>query len=563
MAERLSRTRVVWRWAGTAVLFLALGLVTSVGVAWAFAAMFEHAQTSEAFNFLPGEAAQWRGVEVVAAALDHHRDPPVWSRDSTVQDGYSPGPVPDWSMLIEPPPEDGLSVYETATGWPRVCLFCRVDWRADDWMLSTDFPDGAIEGHLPASMLPGEGRDVLRLPATPITKNLFVDGAFWGVVIAALCFGWRVVVRLHWLQRRRRRRCGYCGYLLVHIESDVCPECGTDIVRPPPLGGKPRLSRLVFVLVALVAIEGLFIGSFMMGGRDYALLRAAYEGDIPRLRAILARGVDPDIKLPVRHPEAALFVASAKGRAEAVEVLLEAGADVDVRCGLMKRAPLHAAAAGGHIDAIQRLCEAGADIDILDAKDGTPLHLAARSGKHGSAVSLLRYGADVSTRDRTGATAMIRAADNGDLSLVQMLEQAGADIDTGDTSDQTPMFFAAYAGHIEVAEYLLGRGADIGITTREGQNFWMPYQTVLASEALTQALIASGADINQRTNNGMTPLMSAALSGTPDEVRLLLKYGADPLLTDQSGRSVYDIARRENQIVLFEAMQQRRQGRDG
>jgi ankyrin repeat protein len=40
-------------------------------------------------------------------------------------------------------------------------------------------------------------------------------------------------------------------------------------------------------------------------------------------------------------------------------------------------------------------------------------------------------------------------------------------------------------------------------------------------------LVDRGADVNVPDGQGMTPLMSAALSGNPEVVRLLLSKGAD------------------------------------
>lgn len=56
---------------------------------------------------------------------------------------------------------------------------------------------------------------------------------------------------------------------------------------------------------------------------------------------------------------------------------------------LDKSCPIHMAACMGNSNAIQALVEAGAEVDSLDNADNTPLHYAAKYG-HPSTVKMLR-----------------------------------------------------------------------------------------------------------------------------------------------------------------------------
>jgi ankyrin repeat protein len=55
---------------------------------------------------------------------------------------------------------------------------------------------------------------------------------------------------------------------------------------------------------------------------------------------------------------------------------------------------------------------------------------------------------------------------------------------------------------------------------------------------IATALIQSGADVNARDAYGVTPLLYAAISGSPETLRMLLKNGADVRAKDASGRNV-------------------------
>jgi ankyrin repeat protein len=78
---------------------------------------------------------------------------------------------------------------------------------------------------------------------------------------------------------------------------------------------------------------------------------------------------------------------------------------------------------------------------------------------------------------------------------------------------------------------------------------------------MVEFLIANGAKVNARANNGQTPLHKAANGGdrkdnTPGPGHLaaataLLKHGADPRAKDDSGQSPLDLAGTEKMKALL------------
>src|SRR5438876_10710801 len=64
--------------------------------------------------------------------------------------------------------------------------------------------------------------------------------------------------------------------------------------------------------------------------------------------------------------------------------------------------------------------------------------------------------------------------------------------------------------------------------------------------ASVQSLLEGGADVNGRDEEGITPLMQAALNADPDLLKLLLARGADPRAEDRHQanallRAVHDL----------------------
>jgi len=115
------------------------------------------------------------------------------------------------------------------------------------------------------------------------------------------------------------------------------------------------------------------------------LHRAAKDGDAAAVSRLLDRGVSPRSEVESQTP---LHVAAANGRCGVMEVLVSAGAGIDVR-GPSGQTPLFMAAAAGQDEAVAWLIEHGANAKVTDLSGETPLRAAANNG-HWAALDLLR-----------------------------------------------------------------------------------------------------------------------------------------------------------------------------
>nr|BAP69031.1 RxLR effector candidate protein [Hyaloperonospora arabidopsidis Emoy2] len=139
---------------------------------------------------------------------------------------------------------------------------------------------------------------------------------------------------------------------------------------------------------------------------------------------------------------------SAAGRNDVLAVRKFLRKKTDVDClgemgyvGLNRRTPLHWAAVSGALEAVDLLLEAGADSNFQDARGRSPLHWAARLNKTDVVRSLLKAGADPKLVDLDYMTPLMCAANGLDATreLFGILTSAGADINyqlptTGDTA---------------------------------------------------------------------------------------------------------------------------------
>ncbi len=175
------------------------------------------------------------------------------------------------------------------------------------------------------------------------------------------------------------------------------------------------------ILTALYNRQRAVLDVLLAGAPELTLFEAAAVGDVARIRALLSvRGSRAGEYAPDGFTP--LHLAAYFGRADAVRVLVEAGAAVDATTrNAMANRPLHAAAAGGHNGVARLLVEAGADVDARQAGGWTALQAAAHHGNDELADLLLEAGARPDLAADDGLTAADMAEAAGYASLASRL----------------------------------------------------------------------------------------------------------------------------------------------
>lgn len=155
--------------------------------------------------------------------------------------------------------------------------------------------------------------------------------------------------------------------------------------------------------------------------------------------------------------------------------------------------------------------------------------------------SLLERGFDPNTRDPNLQNGLYLALREPSLKVAKVLiDWPKTDLNASNTANETPLMMAVLKGQVEIAAAMLAKDADVNKTG------WAPlhYAATSGHIALIKLLLDKHAYIDAESPNGSTPLMMAAMYGTPEAVKLLLDEGADPLLKNQIGMSAIDFAQK-------------------
>ena len=164
----------------------------------------------------------------------------------------------------------------------------------------------------------------------------------------------------------------------------------------------------------------------------------------------------------------------------------------------------------------------GVDPNSVNANGDTGLIVAARAGGASTVDVLLAAKADPERRNRWGDNAMMMAALNGHAGIMKALRQKGAAVDG---KGWTPLIYASTGGHDDIVRWLLGEGAAIDAISPNGTTaLMMAVRENRYSTAIL--LIARGANVNHRNENGASALDWAKRADDDSMVERLRRAGA-------------------------------------
>ncbi|KAJ6789895.1 hypothetical protein PWT90_03409 [Aphanocladium album] len=280
--------------------------------------------------------------------------------------------------------------------------------------------------------------------------------------------------------------------------------------------------------------------------KETALTMAADMGFLESVKILVGAGCDPSI-LDSKGKNA-VHAAARSGKIKIVQCILDKQPRHVSMLLVNQKAhdgetPLHSAVYGENPDIITLLLEHGSNplVDNTKTTIPSPLHWAAEKGLTNIAAMLLKHTNDASSRSKSGETPLILAAKAGKSHFVsQYLADAASmglsvDINASTKSGKTALGFSVQTDFESMAILLLQQGA---LSFRDNDaNYpvhhaaWRGYDS-----ALEKLITQEGAD--KRGYFGRTPLHCAALRGHLSTVKLLAELPTDVLnLPDEEGNT--------------------------
>ena len=325
----------------------------------------------------------------------------------------------------------------------------------------------------------------------------------------------------------------------------------TSLLDASGRGDIEQVTELLDAHPELVSERG-FLGNNT--GRRTALHYAVGGSHEAVVRLLLDRGADANVRDDGDNAIPLCF-ACEKNDFEIIRLLVEHGADVnstgdmhtmdvigwatvfgaarpEIVDYLLKHGARHniwSAVTMGDVAGIRAIAQADRsrlDATMDDANHRRhPLHLAIVKRRLESLAELLALGADTETRDAGKLTPIDQAALNGETEMIRMLLNAGADLD---------LPAAILLGRAEDFERLLRRDPDV---LKPG-HAWGTLIIRAAAQApggVIDTLIHAGADVDAiddsltavDSTGGYTPLHEAAFRGNREAVVALLSHGAN------------------------------------
>lgn len=311
------------------------------------------------------------------------------------------------------------------------------------------------------------------------------------------------------------------------------------------------MKRTLNICAALSLVAGMFAAAMpdaweWHGNPFYGAAATNTAEAAEDLLQMLEQGADPNERVQGYTP---LMVAAQRGNMVAMELLLEAGAEVNA-CSPAGETPLSLALRQPpHV--VEWLLRHGATIPEPGSPEHRELLGQVMHCKAGCFELVLQAGLDPNTRMEDGSTLLMSAVANERVEMVRMLLEAGADVNASTPGGRTALGMAmrgrtvgkAEEKRVEIMRMLLEAGVN-PLLTVHGSNAFHAAAWGSRAQALFLLVEQCPQGLEAPDDQGRTPLMIAAQAGDEETLRVLLALGANVHARDRAGHGVLSYAAR-------------------
>ncbi len=202
---------------------------------------------------------------------------------------------------------------------------------------------------------------------------------------------------------------------------------------------------------------------------------------------------------------------------------------------------------------MENLLKDGFDINTMNENGENAVNVAIAAGSFNVLKYLIEKGANLNSTSDTGIPPLSQAIIEYNKQAIDML-LASKKIDMyyvwGDMWTGSPLYIACSKANIYALEKMVENGADLNYDFSEYNavpllHYTINYKQYIRNEdykELIAFLILNKIDINKKNSDGQTPLMTALKNGDIDTFNALIAGGADVTLKDNNGLTALNYA---------------------
>lgn len=232
---------------------------------------------------------------------------------------------------------------------------------------------------------------------------------------------------------------------------------------------------------------------------------------------------------------ASIHKAAQEGDIESVKAMIAGGTDPNEKDLIVGSTALHYAAKAGNLDLVKYLVNHSANIHATERLTSfTPLHMAFAGGHLAVAQYLVAQGANIHKRGYNGMT------------MGHVAMQIASVSESFDSYDVEHLKWANFFGHIAVLDYYKSLGGDLNALDDDGRSLiYLPI--VYAKSRLVKYLAVQGVNVNQIDKKSQAP---RDWLNNPDDDVSARRYHLETVREDQGSSKDLNQELQQTQVVL-------------
>ncbi|XP_046542732.1 ankyrin-3-like [Haliotis rubra] len=253
--------------------------------------------------------------------------------------------------------------------------------------------------------------------------------------------------------------------------------------------------------------------------------KACFEGNNNRVKQLISKG-EVDINNVSPGGFTPVMIAVSKGHKQVFNTLLKEKCDLSLMLDNGDDI-LHVACSGSNADIVKGLVSNGEiSLERKDLSGKTPLMKAACSGNRKAFDLLVDEQCNLTSIDYNGNTMLHAACSGGSVFIVNyLLNHKVAGLESRGEDGETPVMVAAKNGQKQVFDILVKKRCNLSVVDDLGDTVLHAACCSDSVDMVTNLLSKKMVDIESRGEDGLTPVMCAAMEGQTEVFNALVSQG--------------------------------------